>query len=462
MTGDTRFRPCSTTSITVRRAVAGGEWVSRRREVLSVILMLLVLLCSCESDHIPGVRSPTGEHGVDAFMVERVRLVEPEGLPLTSISAVDVSPNGKAIAVTDVGSGVVYLFATHGGLLETIRPGIALTDSLIANRIPTDRGPFRYLPRDSIADAYGNRASLRKQEQVLQNKFETAVFMSDSELLIAAGLFTVMVHEHEQPGVKPGDRGISGHTSIIKYNIRRRSIEWVRPLEFFRNQTFPQTDALRFLPSEQEFFISSMNFEAVRNEGYDSAWTLSIYDLEGRRIRDLLPLPASYRARSIGYNWFRIFVTALDGGRLIATTSIVPTVYDVASGKAIALAGLPGNNADFFDKARVSDNSQASMRSAAQRLKLRCWGIYDAGSGQFVVPMTYTQHDSTPAKRWIVHKYDTLGVLHARLEFWPESEYGDVKYVSYSAGNDMILAFALSKDDGWSLLFMKWAWNDAG
>ncbi len=155
-------------------------------------------------------------------------------------------------------------------------------------------------------------------------------------------------------------------------------------------------------------------------------------------------------------------MTTLDGSRVIATTSIVPTVYDIASGKAFSLAGLPSDNNDFFDKAGASDNSEGSMRSLAQRLKLQCWEIYDCGNRQFVVPMTVTQQGSTPAERWLVYKYDMSGAPRARLEFGSGSEYGVVKYVSYSARNDMILAFALSKTDGWSLLFMKWAWSDEG
>ncbi len=259
MTGDSRFRPCSTVGVMARRVFVRGGWGSRRMGGLPMILMSLIVVSSCESDRMQGIRSPFDESDVDPFMVESVRLIEPEGLPLTSISAVDVSPDGEVIAVTDMGSGVVYLFAARGNLVRTIRPGLELTDSLIANRIPTDRGPVRYLPRDSITDAHGNRASQRDQARVLQNRFENAVFMSDNELLIAATLIAVVVNDR-------GERGVHGHTSVLKYNIARRSIEWVRPLEFFRNQTFPQTDALRFLPSEQTFLISSMNFEAVRHE----------------------------------------------------------------------------------------------------------------------------------------------------------------------------------------------------
>lgn len=454
MTGNFRPRPYSTAGVAVGPVFAHGGRGSRRRWALRVILMLWIMLCSCESDRREEIGSPVDESGIDAFLVDRVSLAEPEGLPLTSICAVDVSPDGEVIAVTDMGSGVVYLFAARGNLVAAVRPGLELTDSLIANRLPADTCPFRLLPRDSITDAYGNRASLRDQARALQNKFENAVFMSDSELLIAATLTAVVVNDH-------GQRGILGHTAVLKYDVVRRSIEWVRPLEAYRNQTFPQTDVVRFLPSDQTLVISAMNFEAVRHEGYDSAWTLSLFDLVGRRIKDLLPLPERHRARSIGYNWFRVFVTALDGQRVIATTSSVPTVFDIASGRSFSLAGLPGDNADFFDKAGVSDNSEESMRSLAQRLKLRCWGIYDSGNRQFVVPMTFKQPDSTPAERWLVHKYDMSGALHAKVDFGSESEYGVVKYVSYSARNDMILAFALSKTDGWSLLFMKWARSDA-
>ena len=421
---------------------------------------LLFPTCSATDNQAVKNEIPIGNNRIDSLNTINDFFIQEDQQPLTKVSHVAFSPDGKMMSICDIGSYSCFLVSTstgktydiiksHYSMMDSVALYIKFADSSTSDRIVT--------MQDLIASGKKNKQQINIQQisSQLSTEFFSTIFLSNDQI-IGNSLTRVLLERGQGDNVQ---RGVASLPTLFCYSLADKKIKNFHPYENENYNNGPSPILGNIALNYLDIIVSPyIDFFNMSKRQYDNIKAIGFFDFNGKKISTTLSLPKEYGEYQLDYNMYHLYLCEGENNHIYAMNSKIPRVFDATNNHSFEMKNMPeyANN-----KAYLINASSLKQDSISQYFGFISTGLYSKKSQSLmVVGYWKDEFDRFDVNKymWFVQEYSVDGKLIGMRTLLnkSDSDKGKIQWITYSKSNNAVYVFYLSKKNGWRVVAYQW------